>query len=388
MMSVWFILKYEMKKFFREKTSILFILIPMGIFPITMGFMNTGQLLLSDMNRTNTVAMIKAVPEDNSLDNIILHQKGYTYRSYESIQKACLDLKKGRITGIIYMKARENAEDSRLHFIYDPNSMESLNFLQTFSKKMQNAQKNILDDLEKRYAVSDIDVSYTAESYTAYMGTPLNDIVVSILPVILITFALFSGSAIATDTITGEKERGTFEDLLLVNPSFSAVICAKTLFVYIVLLFETLSAVIGFGITALCGGLFSSALQLDFLSGVSLSVVFRMILMMNIFILCVSAFMVYLGILSRNVRGANLKLNILSLIPCFFSFFLLYFNAENCPDILYGIPIINIMVAVKFLLMQTLGMSSYFIVNAANLLYLFILVLAAKKALLSEKNII
>ena len=230
------ILKKELKSYFRDKRSLVMMLIPLLLFPVLIYASNqqaqSAQDAIADCISisTNSQENIAELVETLTLSgiNVDIVQ---TENPYD-------ELKTGKIALII----EKNAEGYAM--VYDQNSAKSTMALGVITNCIET-QKNAyilsifnqcgesVDNLNN-YAYNYQDVSAVDESES-------NSFLAILAPTMLIMFIASGASSVAVDLFCGEKERGSLEGILATQVSRKSLYFAK---VSTVLVFSCISTII------------------------------------------------------------------------------------------------------------------------------------------------
>ncbi|MBR1677675.1 MAG: ABC transporter permease [Clostridia bacterium] len=234
------IMKKELKRFFSDKRILLSLILPGVLIYVMYSFMGSifENVFSGDKDYTYIIA------EENKPDsfNDVLKRTGIKYeiKKAENEEKAKADIKDGNVD--IYIKFDENFDEKAsenavpsVEVYYDSANVNSQTaYTLIYSALLERAVK-----VTPVYLVNAGEESYdlaTKQELSAMMITMM-------LPFILMIFLFTGCMAVSTESIAGEKERGTIATLLVTPVKRSHIAIGKILALSITSL---VSAVISF----------------------------------------------------------------------------------------------------------------------------------------------
>lgn len=388
MTNVITILFIELKKMIRGKIAVFLALAPLFLIPALTGILFIGNSALTPSLQEKQIGLIsgKSVYCTQAEALIKEFPENVSYTAYTSVKTACADLKQGKIEGIIIINDSDQPQNLPINIVYNSNSITSQLFLSSFSQYLEHAQHEQLQLPAIKNAKLELtDLSYTTESYANYIDSSLQDILISLLPTLLVTFILFSGGTLAIDITAGEKERGTFEDLLLTSANPFSIVSAKTASILIYLLSGMICSCIGFSISILLTRQLNPSVQLQTVSAFPAGSIPALMVLVFTFSLLSASLLIYIGISSKNMRTAGMKLNMVSFIPLLVSLGLLFANPNTFPAPLYICPVAGTMFMIKFILMDTFQPFAFLLVNTGNMIFFILLIVLTSNVFTKEE---
>ncbi len=208
--------------------------------------------------------------------------------------------------------------------------------------------------------------------------------IATMAPMLIMTFIFAGALSIGTDSIAGEKERGTIATMLMAPISKNEIVFGKILSAIIITIISAICSFIGL-MASLSS--FSSAvgveadlmLDINFITGVKLLV---MILLISL--IAVSLFIVA-STFSKTTKEATLyamPVYILGIVSGVFTMFDVSMPSEF---VNYIIPIYNLTLGLKGIFMDNLSTGFFFTIIGSNLVYFILIILIVKKMFASER---
>ena len=186
------------------------------------------------------------------------------------------------------------------------------------------------------------------------------------IPMIVAMWTASSAIQPAIDMTAGERERGTLEAILCLPVKRFELLAGKWLAVATISGTGVLLQVAGlmFAVAYLTGS--SSFLQMPDLSWFSLALFFSAILLFTVMIV---AFELALAVRSRSVKEAGSVLGPMIILIIFPALFAQFINLDGIEGIWFAIPVVNILLAMRELLMDEVIFSHVIIWFVSSLVY-------------------
>ena len=260
------IIKKELDKVFKNPRLFIttFVLPGILIFAIyaTMGNLanseiekavsNTSNIYVVDGSKSfkETIEMYnETYPEDS--ENAL--NANFTYYKSTDITKEELDCALNEGICNAYIIFEENFDELLNNRLEDQSAplpgvqiyMLSTSTMSTVASEKVNSLLNILRDIKISEVYGDITILNKATFDIADEATQSNYILAMLLPMLLITFIFAGGLSIGTDSIAGEKERGTIATLLMAPINKNEIVLGKLIAAIIMTILSALSSFIG-----------------------------------------------------------------------------------------------------------------------------------------------
>ena len=377
MKSFLIILRKELLDCFRDKRSLLMMILPLFIFPLLLNVYNrqiasadeslSKQIILA----TNDESKIKEIAEIISLNGIDV--------DIIVTEDAATELKSGQVSLIVNKK-----DENGFQIIYDQNSIKSSKATAIVSSAIESAKTAMLYDVLTAHGES-IDIlsayHYVCEDVSTITDNDNQNSMISVIgPMLIVMFIATGGSGIALDLFCGEKERGSLESLLTTKISRKALYFAKTVTVF---LFVCLSTLVSVG-----GYLISFALDEGF-DGIGMSAhqVLLFFIVTGAFAFFTASIISMLSLSAKTVKEGSLRINLFTLLPTIIGGAAMYIETGNISTATNFIPIINTLNALKAVFSGTTIATHFIITIVSTTIYgLFFLLIGY--ALMSSEKVI
>lgn len=200
-----------------------------------------------------------------------------------------------------------------------------------------------------------------------------------LVPMLIIIFIFAGGMSIGADLIAGEKERGTISTLLMTPVNKNQIVLGKII-----------AGIILTSIAAICSaiGMILSVGELMGVSGgISLSIVQALQLLLTILLLSLLAISIFLvaSTLASNIKEASMyvmPVYIIAMVVSLLPMFSEHIPTSNAP---YIIPIYNIALAIKGILIGELTGIQFGLIVASTAVYFVLIIFLVTKLFKSEK---
>lgn len=392
MNKMWLIVfKKELKDFFRDKktvfTTIFMPLIMMvGMFGLSFSL---GNKQAKEVEENFTMIL-----RDNGNSNIstyIKEQKGVKIVDKSDINgaiedgsiKVAIEIPKG------FDEAVEEGNVPKVKVYYD-NATDSGTTAIARAKDIIDGYKNtIVKDKLAKLNISDsilepIGVEMVGIKKGDDTSNSISMMIGMMLPYMILLFGASGVMSIATDLGAGEKERGTLEPLLTTKAGRGAIVTGKLLACAVVGLISSLSIIV-----ALLGGL----LLLPEMMGLSLPINITVTQILSVGLLTIflailySAIFLSLSFVAKTFKEAQTFASfgmIATIIP---AMILMFANVRTVGNIDFIIPLYNVGLLMKMILLEIASTNQIILVTISTLLYAIIAVIGTRY-LLSKEEVI
>lgn len=379
-LSVFFtVLKKEMTDAIRDTRSLVMILIPLLVFPILFSALDRQiSSAEEEVSHKITIAVNSAVDRSNATEVL---DGGDRIEFVESDDIADA-LQCGQV-----LLALDLTQEKPV-VVYDQNSVRSCTALAEFNAWIEKVKtEGIVSEII--HLGGDPSVieknTFTTKELSEYTNKSSNVLLVSLVPMLVITFIFSGGTAVTLDTFCGEKERGTLECLMMTKASQISILVAKMV---AVLAFCVVSAVLSMAgcflaihvnpnVAAMYGSQNATVVSTETIVlsiGCSLS-----------FALFAVAIMSYLCITSRTVKEGQMKLNVLTMCPALIGGITMYIELSNTSMLTYLVPVLNISILLKQIFSNMIDPTAMVLTVFSSFIYSVLFTLMGVRAFSSEK---
>ena len=335
------VLRKELRDCFRDKRSIVMMLLPLFIFPVLLTLYNQ-QIKAVDESFEERLSLTSETP--NAMGELVelLISNGIEVVFVES-EDPSVDLKAGKTSLIL----NKNADG--YHIIYDQNSIKSTKAVNVVASVIEASKMNCIHSLLNLHGES-VDIlsqyNYSLNDVSANSDGGA-DVLISVLgPMLIVMFIATGGSGIALDLFCGEKERGALEGILSTQICRKPLFFAKVVTVFIFVCFSALISVGGYLITFAIDGVLSGDITKGAfeLSGMQ---IFLFLVITAVFALFTATIISVLSLSAKTVKEGSLRISLFTLIPTVIGGVTMYIETGNVPLFMNMVPIINIVTALK-----------------------------------------
>lgn len=233
----------ELKMFARDaKTLFTTILTPLLLIPVVLLITTSSTQALQESE-----LRVAFSHSDNIVSTYISLIDNVRVVKTDDIEK---DLQSGRISA--YIDIPENAnelflgdEQLPINVTYNESLTESQIAIMLIDEALSTLE---VEPLRRKLTENNIPLEYLNKidlSFTAQKEKNNSSIILSIFPMMLITYCVFGISAISNDIGAGEKEKGTFEPLLTTSANRNDIILGKFFAIGFIGMICALSSVLG-----------------------------------------------------------------------------------------------------------------------------------------------
>lgn len=267
-------------------------------------------------------------------------------------------------TGIVDVKVYMHSNN-----IYSTTIKEHLvNLIYAKSENLNVKDYNILSNV--------IDTATEEEINSSYIAT--------LAPMLIMTFIFAGALSIGADSIAGEKERGTIATMLMAPISKNEIVLGKIISAIIITIISALCSFIG-----LMASLSNFASAVGATSDVGFEITFSIGLKLLVMILIISLIAVSLFLVAstfaKSTKEATMyamPVYIIGIISGVFTMFDMSMPTEITQ---YIIPIFNLTLGLKGILMNNLTIPYFLVIIGSNILYFILILYIVRKMFNSER---
>ena len=350
---------------------------------------NTSNIYVVDVSQSfkETIDMYNASYPENS-ENAL--NANFTYYKSTDITKEELDeaLNNGNCNAyVIFEKDFDEVLNNRLNDQTAPLPkvqiyMLSTSTMSSVASEKVNALLNILRDIKISETYGDITILNNMTFDIADEATQSNYVLAMLLPMLLITFIFAGGLSIGTDSIAGEKERGTIATLLMAPINKNEIVLGKLIASIIMTIISALSSFIGVACSLpMSQEIFGSA-NLSLLSFSTMISLFGLIL--STALIAITIFMIA-STIAKNIKEATTFAMPFYMIGIILSLSTMFMEKFPTNIGSYLIPIYNLSLGIKGTLIGEISTINLLIVIGSNLVYFILGVILMTKLFKNEK---
>lgn len=370
------ILKKELVNYFRDKRSIMMMLIPLLIFPLLLYATN-----IQTKNAEESVAdnIIISTNSQNEIADLIsiLNQSGIAVEINTS-NAPYDELKSGNISIII------NKDNSGYNIIYNQGSIKSTLAMGVVTKYLDLQKEAYIYTIFNQHGenIEDLnEFSYQYQDVSAIDESDSNSFLATLAPMLLIMFIATGCSSVAVDLFCGEKERGSLESLLATQVNRKSLYFAKVSTVLIFSCFSTVISTLGYVISFS----FDNSMFENTNLKMSFEQIITLFFILISFALFASATMSFLSVEAKTMKEGTLRTSLFSVIPTMISMVTIYMETGNISIGINFIPFINTILSLKSVFMNVISPTNILVTVGSMLTYSAVLLFAGYKILNSEK---
>lgn len=350
---------------------------------------NTSNIYVVDVSQSfkETIDMYNATYPENS-ENAL--NANFTYYKSTDITKEELDeaLNNSNCNAyVIFEKDFDEVLNNRLNDQTAPLPKVQIYMLSTSTMSSVASEKvtallNILRDIKISETYGDITILNNMTFDIADEATQSNYVLAMLLPMLLITFIFAGGLSIGTDSIAGEKERGTIATLLMAPINKNEIVLGKLIASIIMTIISALSSFIGVACSLpMSQEIFGSA-NLSLLSFSTMISLFGLIL--STALIAITIFMIA-STIAKNIKEATTFAMPFYMIGIILSLSTMFMEKFPTNIGSYLIPIYNLSLGIKGTLIGEISTINLLIVIGSNLVYFILGVILMTKLFKNEK---
>lgn len=384
---IWTITRKELSRFFSDRRLVLSVLMPGLVIYFLYSAMGSGY---SSINSDSDTYKVTAVNMPSDMD-IYKGIERFEVKELDSIDSEKLSESKKQIEDeeldllVVFPEGFEsNATDGDNSTA--PNIEIFYNSVNTASSQAYSMTTEILNATESQICNAfDININPDVEYDMATEEEGIMSFFSTMLPMILLIF-IFSGCmTIASESIAGEKERGTLAKLLVTPTRHSSIAFGKILGLSVIGLLSGLSSFLGimFSLPKMVQGMTQS----DSVSALMYGPKEYLML----FFVIISTVLVIVGILSvissfaKSVKEASLYATPLMIVVSLLGLSSMFIEFDEVSLVQYVIPVFNSVMCMTGIFNCELEVISVVITVLSNLLVTAILVALLSRMFKSEK---
>ena len=344
---------------------------------------NTSNIYVVDVSQSfkETIDMYNATYPENS-ENAL--NANFTYYKSTDITKEELDeaLNNSNCNAyVIFEKDFDEVLNNRLNDQTAPLPKVQIYMLSTSTMSSVASEKvtallNILRDIKISETYGDITILNNMTFDIADEATQSNYVLAMLLPMLLITFIFAGGLSIGTDSIAGEKERGTIATLLMAPINKNEIVLGKLIASIIMTIISALSSFIGVACSLpMSQEIFGSA-NLSLLSFSTMISLFGLIL--STALIAITIFMIA-STIAKNIKEATTFAMPFYMIGIILSLSTMFMEKFPTNIGSYLIPIYNLSLGIKGTLIGEISTINLLIVIGSNLVYFILGVILMTK---------
>lgn len=381
------IIKKELRRFFTDKRILASLFMP-------------GILIFIIYSIMGTIFTSAFLPSDDYQYNIYVSNCPTEYENYFQNDKYKINLNKDfnineeTIKNKIvddeidlyivfdedFVNKKENGQTPNVSLFYNSESTHSQTIYSYYFELFIGDSTNVTYEY---YVNNNPDVIYDLADTNSIITSLLS----SIVPFILLIF-LFSGClAISTESIAGEKERGTIATLLVTPTKRSHIAIGKIIALSITSLASAITSTIGLLLS------FPKLLNMDELSGIDLNFnIYGIKEFLSIFIIIALTVILFTTILSlistmaKTIKEASQWSSMIMVLVMFIGLLsFINIGGQDVNTFFYLIPIYNIVLCIKGIFGMTISFLNLFITILSTLAYIGLGIFALTKMFNSEK---
>lgn len=363
------ILKKELLEIFRDKSTLLFLLIPLIIFP-------TFNFGLEYLNK-NTITEIDVCIDYDSqaafktFDQFVLHNNEYNIKLVNSIEPEVL-LKNGDIDSYIKI------EDNSISFVYSSASYNSLSLTTKLGDSFQQYYNTTLSE-----TYDDI-LNLELRDENGNIGNATSSVQNIFIPIILVMLIFQGSSSFANDLFAGEKERKTLEMLLLSGAKKHSIYCGKTFALAILaivnLFLSLLSYFFSFKLSE------NGLEQFKFMQNgnSTANIVFIIVLLIELSLISVFLSST-VSMISKSMKSSQIINEFILAIPIGITVLLVLGILKSNIQILNCIPLINLLTNLINVFSGNVNMGYLILTILSNILLIIIMIFFSVRYMKTEK---
>ena len=380
MNNIWTIIKKELKRIFTDKRMLASLILP-GVLIFVLYSLMGDFMISSFVPNENYEYRIVAINEPESFSSIH-NSENYNIKIEDDITD--VDTAKSMLANnqieliIVYEEDFENKLlgeiKPNVSIYYNSTSTESTEIYNYYLTAFSAISVNVTYNFYVNATEDDFDLA-TDEDTSAMLITML-------VPFLLLVF-LFSGCmAVSTESIAGEKERGTIATLLVTPVKRSNIALGKVISLAIASLVSSLSSFIGLilSIPKLMGEVESITLSMY-----NLLTYIEILILMIVMVLLFTVVLSIISTFAKSVKEASqYSLPVMVIVMMFAMTSMMGTGASNV-TLLYLIPVYNIVQCMNAIFSLSFNVVNFLITIFSNIVYIGIGIYLLTRMFNSEK---
>ncbi len=392
MKQIFNIVKKELDKVFKDKRTLLSTVFLPGIV-IFLIYAVMGVAFDSSTNQVyqedKEIVVVNAFNDIKEIESIICEQNNINI-IYETsdfdLDEYILKIKDGKIDGLVVydIDFLDNVNNfilnkdelkANVDLYFDTTKSKSnlcytlyKSILSTYQIKLQGGVSNYFNQTLKKDEIVDEKKEYALQ-------------LSMIVPMLIITFVFAGAMSVSGDIVAGEKERGTIATLFMAPIKKKYIIIGKIIATSIITICCAISSFIGIVASLpFASGLFSiNGISYDFFDYLSL-----LLLVISISLVAVSLLMI-LSTIAKNTKEASMFSMPIYIIAISVSMFSMFVDGIPSNMFYYLIPIYNVSLGIKGVLINSLGIINLLLILFINTLFFIISTFVITKLFESER---
>lgn len=363
------VVKKELLEIFRDKATLIFLLVPFLVFPVY----NLGMDYLS--SKSNTAVNICVVCDNEKSKSLVAQFiESDSPLNIKSISSSdpLFSLESGEIDCLI------NIENKSLDIIYNSASFISLSAAAKIEENFRQFYNSILSETH-----DDIfQISLKSENGN---GSNLTDSVYNIfIPILFILFIFQCSSSFSNDLFAGEKERKTIEMLMLSGANEETIYCGKSLSLIVLSVINLALNLSSYFIS--CIFFKADTNQLKFNRSGNLILNLTCIIIILLLLSVISVFIsTTVSVFSSNMKNSQMLNEILLAVPVGITALLTLGIIKDDIAVFKFIPLLNLLINYNDSFAGNPDIQSVIISLLTNLVFIFVLIRLNVRYMKSEK---
>lgn len=336
MKSFFVVAGQELKSFFRDTRCIVAFLLPLVIFPV---FFSLSGVYYSNSTKLDEIKIAFDCNEDTqkTVENLM------TTDSFVFIDTNTpySDMDSGDVQIVISDK------DETLTVNYDSSSLKSSSALQNVLVIIENYNNSVLIGnpiCERLISATTNDCSESDSSTVA---------IASMIPMMIVLFALSGCTGMASEIFAGEKERGTLEIVVCSSVNRAGMVLAKTFSIFVVSLLNTVVSLAGYAIAFLISPEAAEMYGMTGNNNITSEELIKIIVTVAVFSFFVASLTSHLSLSSKSSKEANMKISLFSFIPTIAGTVIMFAEMSDVSSWGGFIPFFNTILSFKSILMHS-----------------------------------
>lgn len=385
MNTIWTIIKKELKRYFTDPRMLVTMFLPGILIFVIYTFM--GDMMTNVTNPQITEFTISIENQPAELDaflkvkgwDIVINQENITKEEkIERVKNQDFDVyivyEENFIEKMAQYNPTSGEQAPQVEIYYNSTSNASNIFYTYYTQALTNFESQLSNKFDINHDTNTKYDTATASDTTVY-------IISMMLPFLLMTF-LFSGSmAICTESIAGEKERGTIATLLITPIKRSDLAFGKIMSLGITGLASSIVSFLGLMLSL--PNLAGNA-EFDFSSYTPLTFIL-ILLLIFVTVLLFTTMLTIVSTIAKSVKEANsysAPLMVIIMLVCVTNFMV---TTSNSNLLFYIIPVYNVMQCFVGLFSLKFDITSILICIISNIIYISIGIYILAKMFNNEK---
>ena len=384
-MMLFEILKKELLSFFRDRKTLLALLLPVLIFPIMFSIAGT-QLRAGQESLEQSIPVYCEINSEKSEAQIHQILSAISQIQYVESSAPDEDLKTGRILLAISEIQADNSKQTskplRICLTYNMSAAASSSTYSMVKQLLETA--NIQIAYERLYACGVQDSVF--ENIVLTEKTVNNNYLLFMMVPILLTTG---GVSIATDSLAGEHDRGTLERIASTSVRMTDILSGKILAIIVVAMISTAITLASYYVS-MCiepeiGEVFGAGSALEKPTFHSILLV---LFQSAVYATFIATLLSFVAIVAKSRKAAQSFFAIITLLPSLVSMLILFMSSSKSSYVQMTIPILNYILGLKYAFSGVLTVSQLGVSIVCNLVLAAIFFALSNRLLKSEKYIV